>query len=107
MEIPLPTKNDVMDMEALRHVLPRTKKMAAIRDALSRDYTLQSPRPIVLEEDNNDNNNSQEEVNYHEGATPLFLAVEKTDWRRALHCAILTEPSQNVGVFAGNGRNNL
>jgi len=30
---------------------------------------------------------SEKEALYHEGATPLFLAIEETDWRGALDIA--------------------
>lgn len=42
----------------------------------------------------NDSNNFQSlEVYYNEGATELFLALESTDWRRALH-VIQSDPDQ-------------
>jgi hypothetical protein len=81
MEVTSPFNND--EMEALKHVLSKDEEMAAIREALSRDYTPPASQANSLDEDDNDNG-PKEEVNYHEGATALFLAIETTDWRRAL-----------------------
>jgi hypothetical protein len=89
-----PANSDEVDMEALRYVLSKDEEMAAIREALSRDYTPPaSPFNSLDEEDDNDDNDPKEEVNYHEGATPLFLAVETTDWRLALHI-VQASPNQ-------------
>jgi hypothetical protein len=100
MEFSIPVNHDAnhdeMDMEALRHVLSKDEEMAAIREALSRDYTPPVSPSNSLDqedEDNDDDNSPKEEVNYHEGATPLFLAVETTDWRRALHI-VQASPNQ-------------
>lgn len=106
---------------------PAFDTMAAIRDALSKDYqdadvllsATTATTPVVVspcgssQDDNiesSDNSDvasadsasatesetdegSTTQVNYHDGATPLFLAIETTDWRRAL--AILQKDERN------------
>jgi hypothetical protein len=93
MEFSIPTNHDEidMDMEALRQILSKDEEMAAIREALSRDYT--PPVSFCLDDEDKDDSDLKEEVNYHDGATPLFLAVESTDWRRALHI-VQASPNQ-------------
>jgi hypothetical protein len=70
--------------EVLGQVLSKDEEMAAIREALSKDYPPPASPLNSLEDNEDSDDHHKEEVNYHEGATALFLAIEATDWRRAL-----------------------
>jgi hypothetical protein len=76
--------------------------MAAIRDALSRDYL---SLPVNSVED--DNINSQKKSTTTRARRHSFSPLKKLTGDAPCILSILTEPSQNVGVFVGNGRNNF
>jgi hypothetical protein len=78
--------NNDDEMEALRR---KDEEMAAIRQALSPNSFDEDENNVNVNDNDNDKiereeEEEEDEVHYHEGATPLFLAIESTDWRRAL-----------------------
>jgi hypothetical protein len=73
--------NNDDEIEALRR---KDEEMAAIRQALSPNSFDEDEDDNININDNDNGPKDEDEVHYHEGATPLFLAIESTDWRRAL-----------------------
>jgi hypothetical protein len=81
----------------LNQVLSKDEEMAAIREALSRDYT---PPASFNTNTEDEDDTPKEQVNYHDGATPLFLAIETTDWRLAL--SILEDSSDQARTWVAS-----